>query len=66
MGGILKNSSEYRAGQKKKALLVGRTKDLVSKGYSASEIAEKLKISEATVREYIHIIETVEHNKNQA
>ena len=66
MEGILKNSSEYRAGQKKRALQVGMTKDLVSKGYSASEIAEKLKLPESTVREYIHVIEEAERNKSQA
>lgn len=45
---------------------VGRTADLMRKGYSVSEIVDELKLNESTVRTYIGYIEKAMDNGYQA
>ena len=46
----------------KRALLIGKTRDLLKKGYSCSEIAMKLNVSESTVRSCKESIDTARAN----
>lgn len=59
-------NSKHGVEKKNRALQVGMTKDLMNKGYTVSQIAEKLKISESIVWEYVHIIDAAERKKSQA
>lgn len=62
MAGFVKGSEEQKKAERKRALMIGQTKDLRDKGLSPVEIAEKLKISESTVRSYMNVIDQAEAN----
>ena len=62
MADFVKGSEEQKKAERKMALMIGRTKDLRDKGLSAAEIAEKLQISESTVRSYMNVIDQAEAN----
>lgn len=51
------------ARDKKLATRVGQTRKLMDAGYTVSEIAEKLKLPESTIRSYKHIIDTAIENQ---
>jgi DNA-binding NarL/FixJ family response regulator len=53
---------ETRMGRRIREMQIGRTKRMLDDGYSVTEIAEKLKVDESTVRSYKEVIERAEKN----
>ena len=62
MAGYVIGSEAHKANDARRAMLIGRTKDLRDKGLGAIEIARELGLCESTVRAYMHIINQAESN----
>lgn len=62
MAGYVIGSEAHKRYERKKAMLIGQTKDLRDKGFSAVEIARELGLCESTVRAYMNVIHQAESN----
>lgn len=56
---------EFKEDARKLEALYVRTKRLLKEGYSIVEIAEKLKVPEASVRQYKEWIDKAEENRKK-
>lgn len=62
MAGYVIGSEAHKEHERRRTMLIGRTKNLRDNGLSAVEIARELGLCESTVRTYLNTIDQAESN----